>query len=98
MPVVVNVYSYFSLETDLAGEMHDWPEFVSGEEYSVNLKDNSTGEEVVVRFIAPKDGEHPRVKITSNTAETLFDRVVGRVIWSMSAHSDNLMVDRHDID
>ena len=38
----VYVESYFSMPTDLAGEMRDWPEFVSGHGYSVQLK--SAGE------------------------------------------------------
>jgi len=33
----IHSVSYFSLPTDLAGEMRDWPEFVAGQEYSVDL-------------------------------------------------------------
>jgi len=33
----IHIVSYFSLPTDLAGEMRDWPEFVAGQEYSVDL-------------------------------------------------------------
>ena len=48
-----HIISYFSLPTDLAGELRDWPEFVSGHEYSVDLK--SPSESVSVRYV--EDGE-----------------------------------------
>ena len=35
----LRIQSYFSLPTDLAAEMRAWPEFVSGEGYTVNLSD-----------------------------------------------------------
>ena len=66
----VEILSYFSIETDLAGEMRSWPELVSGTGYDY----------VEVRAIA----EGP-----------LFDRVLGRVIYALAAHSDNLQVWRH---
>ena len=86
-----HIISYFSLPTDLAGEMHDWPEFVSGQEYSVDLK--SSAETVSVRYV--EDGEERYVSVSGDGAGTLFDRVLGRVIYALAAHSDNLMIDRH---
>jgi len=86
-----HIISYFSLPTDLANEMRGWPEFVSGQEYSVNLK--SSSETVSVRFI--EDGEEHYVSVSGDGAGTLFDRVLGRVIYALAAHSDNLMIDRH---
>ena len=86
----LSIRSYFSLPTDLAGEMRDWPEFVSGEGYSVNLQDTVTSEAVSVRFVAA--GEDCYVAISSSLPGQLFDRVVGRVVCALSAHSDNLMV------
>ena len=47
----VHIDSYFSLPTDLAGEMRGWPEFVSGEEYSVDLRRPNGGESVTVRMV-----------------------------------------------
>jgi hypothetical protein len=89
----IHVQSYFSVPTDLAGEMHNWPEFVSGKEYSVELRDPSTGEEVTVQLV--EDGEHnPYVSVKSVQSGTLFDRALGRVISGPSRHSDTLMVDR----
>ncbi len=34
----VHIISYFSLPTDLADAMRSWPEFVSGKDYSVQLR------------------------------------------------------------
>ena len=91
---MLRIYSYFSLDTDLAGEMREWPEFVNGEGYSVDLKDVSANEEVFVRFFESPDS-FPYVQIWSNNPGPLFERVVGRAVVALSAHSDNLMVDRY---
>lgn len=75
--------------------MREWPEFVQGKDYSVDLKDTATGEDVSVRLIEPEtDGDHEHVQIRSNLYGTLFDRVAGRTVFAMSAHTDNLMVMR----
>jgi hypothetical protein len=73
--------------------MRDWPEFVVGESYSVDLRDNATGETVSVRFI--EAGEDCYILVEAATSGQLFDRVVGRVVCALSAHSDNLMVSDH---
>ena len=86
-----HIISYFSVPTDLAGEMRDWTEFVSGQEYSVDLK--SSSETVSVRYV--EDGEEHYVSVSGSGTGTLFDRVLGRVIYVLAAHSDNLMIDRH---
>ena len=88
-----HIISYFSLPTDLAGEMRDWPEFVSGQEYSVDLKSPDAAETVSVRYV--EAGEERYVSVSGVGVGTLFDRVLGRVIYALAAHSDNLMVDRH---
>ncbi len=88
-----HIISYFSLPTDLASEMRDWPEFVSGQEYSVDLKSPDSTETVSVRYV--EDGEERYVSVSGVGAGTLFDRVLGRVIYALAAHSDNLMIDRH---
>jgi hypothetical protein len=90
----VHIRSYFSLPTDLAGEMRDWPEFVSGEAYSVDLKSRDTDEGVEVRFVE-QDEDGSYVSVISAAAGALFDRVLGRVIYALSCHSDSLMVDRY---
>ena len=90
----VHILSYFSLPTDLAAEMRGWPEFVSGEDYSVDLKDAASGEEVRVRYIA--EGEEHYVSVAASGPGSLFDKVLGRVIYALAGHSDNLMVDRYE--
>jgi hypothetical protein len=87
-----HIISYFSLPTDLAGEVRDWPEFVQGQEYSVDLKSPGSAETVSVRYV--EDGDERYVSVSGEGAGTLFDRVLGRVIYALAAHSDNLMVDR----
>jgi hypothetical protein len=90
----LRIGSYFSAETDLAAEMRSWPEFVSGSGYDVDLRDASTGELVTVRYI--ESGEEAHVHITGSGEGSLFDRVAGRAIHAMSAHSDSLFIDRHE--
>ena len=87
-----HIISYFSRPTDLAGEMRQWPEFVSGQEYSVDLKSADSAETVSVRYL--EDGEECYVSVSGDGAGTLFDRVLGRVIYALAGHSDNLMIDR----
>ena len=82
------------MPTDLAGEMREWQEFVAGEAYSVDLKSRDTGESVEVRYVEQDEGGS-YVSVRSPEAGALFDRVLGRVIYALSEHSDNLMVDRH---
>jgi hypothetical protein len=89
----VHIISYFSLPTDLAAEMRGWAEFVEGQEYSVDLKSSDSGDTVSVRFV--QDGEEHYVSVSGTGAGPLFDRVLGRVIYALATHSDNLMVDRY---
>lgn len=89
----LRINSYFAMETNLAGEMRSWTEFVSGNGYDVDLRDASTGEDVTVRFVERK--EDAIVQITGTGAGPLFDRVAGRVVFAMSANSDSLLIDRH---
>ena len=89
----LRIYSYFSLPTDLAAEMRDWPEFVGGQDYSVELCNRVTNETVTVSF-SEEERDH-FVRIYSPEADSLFDRVAGRVIYTLSQHIDNLMVERY---
>lgn len=89
----IKIVSYFSIPTDLAGEMKSWKEFVTGEDYSVDLKNAETGEIVTVRYFQEED-DFDYVIVNSNLQGELFDRVVGRVVWALSNHSDNLMLYR----
>lgn len=89
----VHITSYFSVETDLAGEMRPWPEFRSGAGYAVELASTGDGD-VSVKLVEPSGDELPYVRITSSSAGPLFDRVRGRVTYALAAHSDNLMIER----
>ena len=89
----VHILSYFSLPTDLAAEMADWPEFVAGVDYTAELRDPAIGEVVTVALVTVED-EQPYVSVTGTGAGMLFDRVLGRVVYALSAHSDTVMVDR----
>ena len=89
----IRIDSYFSMDTDLAGEMRGWPEFIAGEEYNVKLQDSASGETVFVRYVDMDDDPHVSVR---GREGALFDRVLGRVIYALAGHSDNLMVTRYD--
>jgi hypothetical protein len=90
----IHIRSYFSMPTDLAKEMGEWPEFVSGEGYSVDLSNAATGEKVTVR-LSQNGGDGRFVAVAADEAGALFDRVLGRVLYALSEHSDDLMVDNH---
>lgn len=90
----VHILSYFSLPTDLAAEMRDWKEFVAGQEHSVELKDLNSGEAVSVKYV--EEGEEHYVSVAGSGSGSLFDKVLGRVIYALAGHSDNLMVDKYE--
>ena len=62
----IHIQSYFSLPTDLAGQLGAWPEFVAGEGYTAHLKDSQSGEAVDVALVEVQDerpspeGRHKR--------------------------------------
>ena len=58
------------------------------------LADSSRGESVSVRY--GESGEEAYVDITGSGNGSLFDHVAGRVIYAMAAHSDSLMIERHE--
>ncbi len=89
-----HIRSYFSLPTDLAGEMRNWPEFVSGQDYTVDLKSSDSSEIVSIRFV--EDGDERFVSVSGAGTGLLFDLVLGRVIYALAGHSDDLMVERYE--
>ena len=68
----MRIYSYFSLPTDLAGAMHNWPEFVSGEDYDIELKNDSTDEAVSVKLIERGDDGQAFIRISGNRMEKII--------------------------
>ncbi|MDE0854960.1 MAG: hypothetical protein OSA97_11130 [Nevskia sp.] len=91
MTAEVHITSYFSLPTDLAAAMRQWPEFINGEGYEVTLQDRESGERVECALIQE---EGPFVRVLGSLGGTLFVRVLGKVTYELAAHSDNLMIDR----
>ena len=67
----IHIQSYFSLPTDLAGQLGAWPEFVAGEGYSARLEDAQSGEAVDVAFVEARD-ERPFVTVKSGNAGASF--------------------------
>ena len=88
----VHVMSSFSLPTDLAVAMSQWPEFHAGAGYTADLRSLDGAEQVSVRLI--ETDEERYVAISSDRDGSLFFRVLGAVIYALGKHSDNLMVDR----
>ena len=90
----VEIQSYFSLPTDLASEMKDWPEFLSGEQYNVQLESSEPPELVDVAYLS-KEEDGPCIRVRSTSAGgALFQRVLGTVVYALAAHSDDLMIYR----
>lgn len=92
----VHIVSYFSLPTDLASAMRDWPEFVEGEDYSVRLRSSENEESVEVAYVDRDGDEASYVYVRSTAGKELFERTLGVVTYALAAHSDNLMIYRWD--
>ena len=84
--------SYFSLPTDLASEMLDWPEFVEGKDYDLELQAGAG--KVFVRLMEASEDDRAHVIVRGEGSGSLFDKVLGRVVYAMAAHSDDVMVMR----
>jgi hypothetical protein len=84
--------SYFSLPTDLASEMRDWPEFVEGKHYDLELRTGA--EKVSVRLMEAAEDDRAHVIVRGEGSGYLFDKVLGRVVYAMAAHSDDVVVMR----
>ena len=89
----VRITSYFSVDVDLADVMRPWPEFRSGQGYSLELED-ADGQTVSVEYVDPADDEFAYVRVSANSTGALFERVLGRVAFELAACSDHLMVNR----
>ena len=93
---ISRVDSYFSLPTDLAAELRPWHEFVEGAGYSAELKGSAERVSVCLMPAADEDAEH--VLVVGEGCGDLFDRVLGRVVFALSAHSDSVWVSRWSLD
>jgi len=82
----VSIDSYFSLPTDLAGEMCQWSEFVCGDGYAVTLK---TATETVSTSLEQDEGR-PLVFVRGSGDGPLFFRVRGMTMYALAGHSDDV--------
>jgi len=57
------------------------------------LRSPSTNETVTVKLDFEEDDRF--VSVYSPDAGPLFDRVTGRVVYALSQHSDDLVIERH---
>ncbi len=89
MSVQLFILSCLSRPTDLATEMREWPEFVSGEGYGVELLGSTPEDAVSVSMNADRE-----VVVSEPSASLLFDRVVGRVVHALSGDTDSLLIRR----
>jgi hypothetical protein len=89
---VSRVDSYFSLPTDLAVEFRPLHEFVDGAGYVAELE--SSEERVSVSLRPATDDDAAHVLVVGEGCGDLFDRVLGRIVFAMSAHSDSVWVSR----
>lgn len=87
-----HILSYFSVETDLAAEFLDWPEFLSGSGDQVVLA--SAEGTVSILLVPSTDGEPPFVRLRASAAGSLFERALGRAAYALAAHSDYVWIDR----
>jgi hypothetical protein len=74
--------------------MRSWPEFLKGSDYNLDLISLDKIETVSVRFA--EEGESKFVRVSGARDGPLFDQVVGRVVYALSAHSDTLVVERDE--
>ncbi len=91
-----HIRTYDSCATDLAGEMRDWPEFLSGLGYAVHLRDAATGAEVSVRM-TESDNDFSTVIVEGTHRSSILDRALGRVVLALSEHSDDLAIQQESI-
>jgi hypothetical protein len=93
---VSRVDSYFSVPTDLAAELRPWHEFVDGAGYVAELKGSDERVSVSLRPATDEDSTH--VLVVGEGSGDLFDRVLGRIVYALSAHSDSVWVSRWSLD
>lgn len=88
----VRIDSYFSFPTDLAADMRNWPEFVRGKSYSVELE--SEDETVTVKLVPADDDDRAYVLVRGAYGGRLFLAALGYVCYAMAANSDEIVVMR----
>lgn len=92
----LNIWSFYRAPADLFAEMRAWREFLSGDDYSVDLRDTATGETVKVEYF--EDWEDDYLTIKSDAPGDFFDCLVGRVVRMMSERNGFLKIRRTPYD
>jgi hypothetical protein len=72
--------------------MRDWPEFVRGEEYSVELA--ADDERVFITMVERSEDDSAHVLVRGELGGRLFLLALGGVAYELAAHSDDLSVMR----
>ncbi len=76
----VYIDSYFSLPTDLAGELRGWPEFLAGEGYETSLRTETEDVSTSLR----SDEGRPYVLVIGRGDGPLFYRVLGQCVYALA--------------
>jgi hypothetical protein len=79
------IFSHWTSETDLAALLRDWPEFASGEGYTVDLHCATSGDGVEIRLVHEEDDRW--LLVASTNTGGLFERALGRVALEMARTS-----------
>ena len=89
----VQIASDVWVSADLAQRLGHWSEFQSGSGCDIDLYNVYTHERVQVRY---KDGDNQLtvISVFSEQPGSLFDRVLGQIVFSLSCEEGNLIVKR----
>lgn len=89
----IRIESYFALDVDLAAHFREWPEFVSGSGYQVELQ-SEAGETVSISQQRENETGNAFVLLTASGETRLFQRALGLVVSLLLAGSDQLVIHR----
>lgn len=92
----LNIWSFYEAPVELFAEVRTWRELSAGDDYSVDLKDETTGEIVTIQYIDEIVEDYLTIK--SDAPGEFFDRVVGRVVRELSERSGYLKIRRTPYD
>ena len=94
MEMRIEIFTYWTLDANLANTLSELPEFLEGEDYTVKLRDPGGG--VISIYVAKDDDESSGyLAIDSDRTGTFLDQIIGRVAIEMAKHSET---DLHVVD
>ncbi len=79
------IYTYWTLEADLATHFSSLPEFASGRGYNIDLKCPDNG---AVSIYVEDQGENEILAIDSDQSGLYVDDIIAKVTEIMSKHSE----------